>query len=207
MRSTVRFVVWAGAILGAIGLLLYLFVFDTWVVPGDDPMFTASILPTLAPGDRVLVRRDTMPLLGQLARCVSPVDGRFVVGRVFGMERDTVEIKQEYVSTDNQRTVARFACPPVTLTHPATGQLLTLGCGVEENGAWSYGALHASESWEPDHSAIVEAGKLFIVSDDRHLHQDSRDFGQVDASHCEHIVYRLWGNSYLDHSRRNNILW
>lgn len=208
VRSVIRVLVWAGAIFGAICVLLYLFVFDAWLVPADDPLLSASILPTLAPQDRVLVRRESMPVFGQLARCVHPVDpGKFVVGRVFGMRGDTVEIRHESITVDNQRIVPRHACPPVQLTHPATGQLLKLSCGVEENGAWSYEALHTSEFWEPDHSAKVEEGQLFLVSDNRHLHQDSRDFGAVDAAKCEHVVFRLWGATYLDSSRRNNVLW
>jgi signal peptidase I len=52
-----------------------------------------------------------------------------------------------------------------------------------------------------------EAGKLFLVSDNRSMHEDSRDFGQVDASTCEHIVFRLWGEHYTDSSRRFTIIW
>ena len=54
---------------------------------------------------------------------------------------------------------------------------------------------------------MVEPGKLFLVSDDRHIHKDSRDFGGVDAATCEHVVFRLWGERFTDGSRRFNILW
>jgi signal peptidase I len=56
-------------------------------------------------------------------------------------------------------------------------------------------------------SAKVEAGKVFLVSDNRLMHLDSRDFGQVDVSTCSHIVYRLWGERFTDSSRRFTILW
>ncbi len=39
------------------------------------------------------------------------------------------------------------------------------------------------------------------------MHQDSRDFGQVDASTCEHVAFPLWGERYTDGSRRFTILW
>jgi len=35
------------------------------------------------------------------------------------------------------------------------------------------------------------------VSDDRHVHLDSRDFGQVDPRTCQHIVFRFVGAAGL----------
>ncbi len=210
MKGFWRGVIWLSAIVGAIVLLLYLLVFDTWVVPGDDPMLTVSVEPMLRPGDRILTRRGTTPTFGQLARCRSPLNpGRYVVGRVFGMPGDTVEIKREIVSVAGQAIIPRRGCPKVTLTHPVTGEIMSLACAEEENPAWSYSTLHSASEYalEGDMVAVVETGRAFLVSDDRHLHQDSRDFGQVDMSTCEHIVYRLWGESYADSSRRNTILW
>lgn len=208
MRSTLRFLIWTGAILGAIGLLLNLLVFDSWVVPGDDPLFTASVLPALAPEDRILVRRETVPDSTQLARCVHPQDpSKYVVGRVFGRPGETVELRGERIVVDQKLVTSAHACKPVEVVHPVSGQPLTLDCLAEENGAWSYDTLHTSRTPEADVVVKVPEGKLFLVSDNRHIHMDSRDFGVVDASKCEHIVYRLWGAVYLDSSRRNNLLW
>lgn len=171
VRGFTRFVAWVVVIGGAIGLLLYLFVFDTWVVPGTDPLFTVSVLPTLAPEDRLLIRRETPPVYGQLARCVHPLEpNKFVVGRVFGMNGDQVTVRAESVGINGQFIGPRHACKPMDLVHPATGQLVKLNCGVEESGAWSYETLRASEFAEGDASARVEPGQLFLVSDDRHLH-------------------------------------
>ena len=90
-----RNMLWLAAILGAIVLLLYLFVFDTWVVPGDDPLLTASIAPTLSPDDRILTRRGSMPVTGELARCFMPDgSGKYTIGRVFGVGGDTVDDQQ-----------------------------------------------------------------------------------------------------------------
>jgi signal peptidase I len=210
VRSFVRGLAWISAIAGAIGLLLYLFVFDTWVVRGD-PTFLASVEPNLRAEDRILTRRGQVPSYGQLARCFDPRDvNAYVVGRVFGRGGDTVLIQNENVFINGVGTTARHGCAPVVLTHPATGNLITLSCSVEENPAWTYGVLHRPNDGlgvEGDVQTKVEPGKLFLVSDDRHLHQDSRDFGQVDETTCEHVVFRLWGASYVDSSRRNTILW
>ena len=89
-------------------LLLYLFVFDTWVVPGDDPLFTASILPTLSPEDRILTRRGSQPVVGELARCIIPDgSGKYTIGRVFGGPGDTVEISNERVAVNGKAPKTR----------------------------------------------------------------------------------------------------
>lgn len=205
-----RGLLWLAAIFGAIAFLLHLFLFDTWVVPEDDALFLASVQPTLFPQDRLLVHRKAVPHSGQLARCVSPENPtQYVVGRVFGGQGDRVELQGGRVLIQGKVVSIRHGCPPVTLVHPATGRDIELTCGVEDNGSWTYAVLTSSQGGAGQNGGggVIEAGKLFLVSDDRHLHQDSRDFGQVDAESCEHIVYRLWGKSFQDASRRFTILW
>ena len=206
--SFTRNVVWLAAILGAITLLLYLFVFDTWVIPGDDPLLTASLLPTLSPEDRILTRRGSQPVTGQLARCIIPDgSGKYTIGRVFGTGGDRVEIANERVSTSGKMPQTRFSCGIVSVVHPVSGDAMPLTCTVEDNGTFTYGVLAHPEYREGRRSALVEPGKLFLVSDDRHIHKDSRDFGSVDAETCEHVVFRLWGATFGDASHRFNVLW
>jgi signal peptidase I len=208
-NSTTRTVLWLLGILGAITLLLYLFVFDTWVIPNDDPALTASIQPTLAPEDRILTRRGSTPKNGELARCIKPDgSGKFVIGRVFGSATgENVELNDERVSLNGKTLGARFQCPSVTVTQPATLEKVLLTCSTQDNGAFTYDVLTHPEYREGRHAATLEPGKMFLVSDDRHIHQDSRDFGQVDATTCEHIVFRLWGESFGDGKRRFTVLW
>jgi signal peptidase I len=210
VRSFLRGLIWIGGICGALCGLLYVLFFDTWVIPGDDPMFNASILPTLFPEDRLLVLRGVSPGgYGRLARCRSPESpSAFVVGRVFGRAGDTVEVRNEHVWVAGRPIGNRHACPSYDVTHPVSGAALTLACSVEDNGAWTYSTLHASQGLEPSGGAsVVEPNRLFLVSDDRHLHADSRDFGTVEESTCEHIVFRLWGARYLDGARRMTPLY
>ena len=206
--SFTRNLAWFCAIVGAIGLLLYLFVFDTWEIPGSDPAFVASIEPSLKPMDRILTRRGSTPKFGELERCLVP-DGRgtYAIGRVFGVEGETVEVLNERVAVNGHAPATRFGCPTVTVVHPVSHQQLPLNCTVEDNGAFTYGVLTHPEYREGHTIAKIEPGKAFLVSDDRHIHLDSRDFGQVDASTCEHVVFRLWGERFTDGSRRFNILW
>lgn len=206
--SFTRLVVWIAAIVGAIGLLLYLFVFDTWEIPGSDPLFVAALQPTLSSQDRILTVRRSAPEFGQLARCLVP-DGRgtFTIGRVFGSEGQTVEVLNERVSVNGKSPSSRFACGTVQVVHPVSQQQLGLSCTVEDNGAFTYSVLVHPELREGHTVTKVEPGRLFLVSDDRHIHLDSRDFGQVEAASCEHVVFRLWGEKFTDGSRRFNILW
>ena len=209
MKELTRFLLWLGGILGAIGLLLYLLVFDVWVVPrGQEVQFPASILPTLMPEDKLLIQRGRVPRWGELARCASPqTPGAYVVGRVFGSPGDRVEVSNGVISTNGKPSAARHGCTPQVVAHPITGNLVTMQCGVGETGSWSFEFLTNGEMITGTHSALVEAGRLYLVSDNRVMHLDSRDFGQVDASTCEHVVFRLWGERYTDRSRRFNILW
>lgn len=200
---------WLGGIVGAVGLLLYLLVFDVWVVPrGREVQFSASILPTLMPEDKLLIHRGRAPRWGELARCASPQSaGEYVVGRVFGVPGDRVEVSDGSVSTNGKPVLARTWCEQRVVAHPITGNLVTMQCAVADTGAWTFEYLTNSAMITGTRSAIVEAGRLYLVSDNRVMHHDSRDFGQVDASTCEHVVFRLWGERYTDSSRRFDILW
>lgn len=209
MKGFTRTGVWLLGILGAIGLLLYLLVFDVWVVPrGPDGQFAASILPTLMPEDKVLVQRGRVPAYGELARCASPTTtGAFVVGRVFGTPGDRVQVTDGLVTTNGKGLSSRHGCPQKVVAHPVTENLVTMSCSVADSGAWTFEYLTHPEMLTGTHSALVEAGKLYLVSDNRLMHEDSRDFGLVEASTCEHIVFRLWGERYADGARRFNVLW
>ncbi len=206
--SFTRSLAWFVAMASAVLLLLYLFVFDTWEIPGNDPAFVASVEPMLRPQDRILTSRHSAPRFGELARCLVP-DGRgtFTIGRVFGNEGETVEVLNERVAVNGKAPSSRFQCGVVSVVHPVSQAQLPLTCSVEDNGAFTYSVLTHPEYREGHTVALVEPGKIFLVSDDRHIHYDSRDFGQVDASTCQHVVFRLWGERFTDSSRRFNILW
>ena len=202
-----RTVVWLFAILGAVGLLLYLFVFDMWEVPGTDLSFISSVAPTLAPQDRILTSRNSVARFGELSRCLRPMSSDFVIGRVFGVGGDTVKIDNERVSVNKLSPKVRFGCGTVTVLQPVSQEQVALSCAVEDNGAFTYSTLTHPEFREGQTNVLVEPGKAFLVSDDRHFHNDSRDYGQVDASTCQHVVFRLWGERFTDGSRRFTILW
>ncbi|HEX3343896.1 MAG TPA: signal peptidase I [Polyangiaceae bacterium] len=210
MRTWLKLVGWVGGILGAVVLILYVFVFDVWTVPSDDPMESASIEPTLSAGDVVLVSRHTSVTRGNLLRCPDPqAPGRFVIARAIAPSGEHIEISNEVVTIDGKRLPSPRACDvPVALIHdPQTDQDVNLRCSIEDYGERDFWALRA-DTPEPPSKALVEPGRWFLVSDDRHVHVDSRDFGQIDVSTCLHIVFRIEGKAGLgDEKKRLNVIW
>jgi signal peptidase I len=214
MSAGMRIALWVAGFLTILAAVLYAVFFDFWVVPGDDPLLTAAIAPTLQPGDVVVVTRRTTMDRGNLMRCPDPqAPGRFVVARAIARWGDRIDLSGENVSIDNHSTPSPRACEPgeVTVHNPATDQDVPLACSVEEFGETTYDALRARANPEPFHPVVVEPGKWFLVSDDRHVHLDSRDFGQIEggsAGGCQHIVFRIvGGGGFFDSKSRLSIIW
>jgi signal peptidase I len=212
MRTLFKIVLWLAVVLGAVLGGLYALLFDVWRLPADDPMLSASIAPTVAPGDVLVISRGGGSIQhGNLVRCDDPqAPGRFVVARAMGHSGEAVAINGEMVSVDGHRNPSPHACDEIqrTLTDPTTGQDVQLVCSVEELGNVEFEALHSDSQPLPAMKATVEPGRWFLVSDDRHLHVDSRDYGAVDARSCQHIVFRIVGASgLLDPKSRFSIIW
>jgi signal peptidase I len=212
MRTWLHLVAWLVGVIAVVLLVLYAFFFDVWIVPGDDPLLSASIEPTLSPGDVVVVTRRTKVDRGNLVRCDDPqAAGRYIVARAMARFGDKLDIQSEVVLIDSRHTPSPRACDPprVDLFDPQTNESVTLVCSVEEYGEMTYTALRSEDHPEPPTRTVtVEASKWFLVSDDRHVHLDSRDFGQIDPATCQHIVYRLVGaGGFGDTRRRLSIIW
>ncbi len=111
----------------------------------------------------------------------------------------------------DSRETSDSSCGEQRLVNPATGDEETLFCRNCEFGGREYSTLSkrdADISGEGPPSHHVPQGKVFLMSDDRFLHQDSRDYGSVPQASCRHIFFRLWGaDGFADSSRRFNIIW
>jgi signal peptidase I len=209
MRGFLRFMLWALGILAVIGLVLYLAVFDVWTVPGDDPVASVAIEPTLHSGDHILLTRGSDLKPGLLARCMDPdAPGRYVIGRIVAKGGDTVAV-DEIVVVNGKRNPSPHACTELkfNLRNPTTGEDVVLECGVEDTDGNEHEVLRDMAHPQATLKTKVESDKVFLVSDNRHLHLDSRDYGQVTPSSCQHVVYRLWGETYFDAKRRFTFLW
>jgi signal peptidase I len=211
MRGWFHFLAWVGGLVAAVLALLYATLFDVWTLPTDDPLFAASVEPTLSAGDVVVVLRHGSVGRSDLVRCADPqAPGRFVVARAIARSGEQVDIAGEVVSVDRRRTPSPRACesPRVTLHNPNTDQDVDLVCAVEDYGGSNFEALRAASQPEPTTSATVESGLWYLVSDDRHVHLDSRDFGQVSGSTCQHVVFRFVSAAgFGDAKKRLTFVW
>jgi signal peptidase I len=212
VRKLIRSLLWVLAIFAVIAGVLYI-MFDPWRVPGDDAQFSASIEPTMSAGDIVLVSRIAGATDGNLVRCSDPDSpGRYVVGRVAGSGQDTVEFTNGLMSINGKTPSASVACDPATvqLRNPATQEDEELNCFMEELAGGTHPALRppSGKTADRDSKSAVETGKVFLASDNRVLHLDSRDFGQVSPASCHAIVLRLWGGGgWGDSKHRLTMLW
>lgn len=195
MRSFLRGVFWVIGVLAVIGLILRLTVMEPWVIP-DDAVLGVSMAPTLAASDTVILWTKGERGFGDLVRCTDPEDAqRWVVGRIVGLEGDTVEIEGGIVRVNGTRYGTSDSCQKSTmeLTDERGNQYTATCSRVEMAGGWHFRAMVRGESPESPVKSVVGPGRVYLVSDNRSLHDDSRDFGAVPAETCKDlIVYRLW---------------
>lgn len=198
MRGLFKALLWLVGILAFIAAILRATIFETWTVPGDDPLFSASIQPALRAGDVVLLRRGGTPSFGDLVRCSDPeAPGRYIVGRILGERGDKVFADGVTMAINGKTTSVERACstPKLSVADPTTGEPVELYCDMESLGSITYMRARASS---PDASSQqteteVTEGNVFIASDNRYYHDDSRDFGAVPLASCtRRVSFRLW---------------
>jgi signal peptidase I len=211
MRTWLKLVAWVGGILGALVIVLYAFFFDVWTIPSDDAMEAASIQPTLAVGDVIVVSRHSSAARGNLLRCPDPqAPGRFILARAIAVGGETIQLQDEVVTIDRTRLPSPRACdtPTVVVHDPQSGDDVTLNCAIEDFGERDFSVLRAPDHPEPPTKELVAPGLWYFVSDNRHIHVDSRDFGELDPASCRHVVFRLVSAAgFGDAKHRLSIIW
>ena len=190
---------WTIGILAALVLGLRAFVLDVWTIP-EDPVLSASIAPTLTGGDVVLVLTRGTPGFGELVRCPDPEDPQhFVVGRIAGLEGDTVETEGGSLLVNGKRYDGETVCksPKISVRDPSSGNEVQIPCDVVSmGGGWHYRA-HGGRPFKVVHTRTDVGGDMvFLLSDDREYHDDSRDFGVITRAVCkQRILFRLWSKA------------
>ncbi len=184
-------------VLAVVGGILRATCMITWQVP-DDSILGLSIAPTLDRGDTIVLWTVGERGFGELVRCTDPEDPqRWVIGRVLGLAGDHVIVAPNgVVSVNGTRYNTSDACQVSSFQlSDDKGNQYTGTCSrVEMAGGWHFRALVQGESAEAEVKHEVGPGKVYLVSDNRSLHDDSRDFGTLDASTCkDQILFRLWG--------------
>jgi signal peptidase I len=202
VRKFVKFVVWTAGLVAILLVVARLAGLRLWTVP-KDPFLSASVAPTLAGGDVVVVLTSGTRGFGELVRCADPEDPqRWVVGRIYGLSGDKVSVVgSPIVNGKRYGTVDACSEDSVEYAHPKTGAKQPLGCRrVEMAGGWH--KVGVGEDADDLAEKVVGAGRVFLLSDNRVAHDDSRDFGSVMADTCSGVIlFRLWGEGGLSDSK------
>jgi signal peptidase I len=209
VKALIKGLVWLIVVVGAIVGILMLTCISFWTVPNDDALLSLSIMPTLEAGDLVVLWRVGIPTFGELVRCPDPdTPGHYVVGRLLGEQGDKIVADLGAVSVNDKLIATVRACKPSKLTviDPNNGEAFELSCEIEAAGGTEYTRARATNPvLKPvPFKVTVPDRQVFIASDDRHYHDDSRDFGPVPKDGChERIVFRLWSaRGWSDEDRR-----
>jgi signal peptidase I len=211
VRKFLKGLGWIIGILAVLALIGRATLFRVWTIP-DDRALGASLAPTLAAGDVVLVLFRGERGFGDLVRCPDPEDPqRWVVGRIVGTQGDRVQIASGMLTVNGKRYDATEACPEAGLEvpHPTDGRPIKHLCSrVELGGGWHYRASAVDVTAEAPREHTVGAGRVFLLSDNRSFHDDSRDFGAIPADTCkEQVSFRLWSKEgFFDTKRRFDVI-
>jgi len=191
-----KFMAWVTGILLVVVLFFRLTMMNAWQIPVD-PVLGASLAPSLAEGDTVLIFTAGEPSFGDLVRCADPDDtSRWVIGRIVGVGGDVIKFENNTLSVNGTRHVTKESCPDheYFVAHPNSGERVQILCDrIEIAGGWHY-AGSVPQSQNAPFEATVDRDYVYLLSDNREFHEDSRDFGQVPKNTCnESIFFRLWG--------------
>lgn len=207
MEKLLKFLLWTVGIFILLAGIGRTFFFETWTVP-EGSWIAASTAPTLAGGDLVLVSTVGEPEFGELVRCLDPEDPSYhVVGRIAGLEGDLVELNGPILMVNGKRYVASEACkdPTFTLLHPDSGNEVTINCSrIDMGSGWHFRGQLQKPPKNNDTRKEVGPGRVFLLSDNRDIHDDSRDFGTLPLESCQtgQIFFRLWGKEGWKGSER-----
>ncbi|HEY3592783.1 MAG TPA: signal peptidase I [Polyangiaceae bacterium] len=213
MRGILNAVVWVVLVAGIAAGFLRLTCMRVWTMPGDDSLLALSVLPTLEAGDVLVLLRGGSPSYGELVRCPDPeVPGKYVVGRILGEQGDRVLAEQAGVTVNDKTIRSIHACtPPKLSVHDLrSGEDLELACEIEEAGGTEYTRARAANPliMGQPYAVTVPEGRVFLASDDRYYHDDSRDFGPLLRDSCnERVVFRFVGvHGWFDQPRRMSVI-
>lgn len=212
MSKLPRILGWTAVSVAALAGIARLTVLDVWKIPEDAPRLGISLEPSISAGDTVLMLTRGTHGFGDLVRCTDPDDAsRFIVGRIAGVGGDTVQVNGHDLVVDNKRYIGEMVCPieTVTVVHPTSGEKIALVCDqVQMGGHIHYRGYSSKTEIKSPVKATVASGMVFLVSDNRSFHDDSRDFGVVPHASCkERIFFRLWSkDGWSDDKRRLSLV-
>ena len=200
MRSNLlRTIGFTVVVLGILIGALRLTCLRWWWVPDDDADLAASIAPTLAGGDLVILWRAHAPGFGDLVVCPDPENpGLVVIGRIAAESNDMLEVDEGgWITVNKARARSEHACDPpkFSIQNPRNEDEVELRCDIE-----TLGGVHHRRALVPTDKGLkpppvkreVEPGSVYLISDNRAFPFDSRDFGPLPRASCsESVMFRL----------------
>ncbi len=211
MAGIFRFLLWAALLIGAVVGLARVLAIRWMTLPVDDPVLTASLQPSLGTGDMILLQRVAPPEFGDLVLCPEPdYPERYVIGRVMGLARDEVGVKDGRVSVNGREFPFERICHPDTVVYPHPdnpAEEVSQACyyeAVASQRVHKTGRLSGHSIKPEDRKFSVPDEHFFLISDNRLFPYDSRDYGPVPIESCkETVVLRLVsGDGWKDAERR-----
>lgn len=199
MSKFLRITGWIALVLAAIIGLLRLTAIRWWQLPTNDPYFEASVEPTLHGGDWVVLWRATKPNYGALVLCPEPKSNRPVIGRIVGEAGDHIKLTGSMLTVNKTLMQTEGKCDQFHVRDPANGSDVVQNCSFEVLNDRTHPRGNQADSTKPaygdpppDPEFDVPGGQVFLLSDNRALPYDSRDYGFVDRNQCvETVVLRL----------------
>jgi len=164
---------------------------ETFVAP------TASMLPTIMPGDRFLADKRVNRLggialrRGDVALFVYPNNRTQVfVKRIIGLPGDTIELRGREVWVNGQ-SLSRG--PVVDLGDPVRNRMLETHVAIAEQGdGHGYTVLWRKDVELPQSNFVVPSGQVFVLGDNRDASVDSRRFGTVPIADVKGTAKQIW---------------
>ena len=171
--------------------------YDITLEPGERAAVPTGLAVAIPEGFAGLV----LPRSGHARRLgVGVVNGPGLIDAVraaVGGELRYVEVQGPLLRVNGKTYTATEACtdPMFVVAHPDTGSDVELQCSrVDMGGGWHFRGTVGKPNPSNDHKKRVGTNNVYLISDNRELHEDSRDFGTLPHASChQRIFFRLWG--------------
>jgi len=201
-RSKILYPPWRTVLLGWAGLFGFTLLFAAVardIYLADVAVPGAAMLPTVAPGDRLVVSRAVyalrVPFSGiVIAHPAAPMPGdvvflrlrdRAIVRRVVAVAGDRVALQGGLLQV-NGLTAQQTDQRPLPLPGPP-GPAVPVA--REDLGGESHDlVVHPEDLAE----TVVPPGTIYVLADDRRVHDDSRAFGPVRLEDVQGKVAMVW---------------
>ncbi len=170
-----------------------------------------SMIPTLVPGDTILVYRKTAMGPGDIAVCRNPQDPTtLVVGRVLGIPGSTFAMKNNRVVINGEIEEHPMKVGDIIYTDSTSGENMDflVSLAKESIGGHAFKVAMMDRAGDKSFSNREIDYGFFLIGDNRNRAHDSRHYGEVAIDECiGKAVIILWPGEDCGELRRNKRLF